>query len=75
MGVSLHYNHPNSLFTCSQDGFVRLWDLRKLDKHIWETIGHQKKNDEAAHFIQSNFDGVAISGGADSILKLYAPIN
>lgn len=75
MGVSLHSNHPNSLFTCSQDGLVRLWDLRKLKEHLWETVGHHKKNDEAVHFIQTNFDGVTVSGGADSILKVYAPIN
>jgi WD40 repeat protein len=74
MGVSMHSNHANSLFTCSQDGFVRLWDLRKLNQHIWETVGHEKKNDEAVHFIQTNFDGVTISGGADSLLKLYGPI-
>lgn len=74
MGVSMHSNHANSLFTCSQDGFVRLWDLRKLNQHLWETVGHEKKNDEAVHFIQTNFDGVTISGGADSLLKLYGPI-
>jgi len=74
MGVSLHFNNPNSLFTCSQDGFVRLWDLRKVSEYIWETMGHERKNDEAVHFIQTNFDRVAISGGADSLLKLYAPI-
>lgn len=75
MGVSLHSNQPNSLFSCSQDGYVRLWDLRRLDKQVWETVGHQKKNDEAVHFIQTNFDGVTVSGGADSVLKLYAPMN
>jgi hypothetical protein len=52
---------------------VRLWDIRKLKEHIWETLGHQKKNDEGTHCIQSNFDGITASGGADALIKIYSP--
>jgi WD40 repeat protein len=74
MGISLNWSNANSLFSCSQDGSVKLWDMRRLKEHVWESIGHQRKNDGAAHFIQTNFDGTCISGGADSLLKIYAPV-
>ncbi len=35
MGVSLNWNNANSLFSCSQDGTVRLWDMRKLKDYVW----------------------------------------
>ncbi len=72
MGVSLHFNNPNSLFACSQDGFVRFVGFKKSE---WAYLGDNRTwKKEWWSFIQTNFDGVAISGGADSLLKLYAPI-
>lgn len=45
MAVSLNWNNANSLFTCGQDGFVKLWDMRKLKDSVWQVEGHLRKND------------------------------
>jgi WD40 repeat protein len=37
MSISLNWNNPNNLFTCGQDGFVKLWDMRKLKDSVWQT--------------------------------------
>ena len=73
MSISINPNNTNNLFSCGQDGYIKLWDIRKLKDSVWETLGHNKKSDEAAHCLQTNFDGVTVSGGADSLLKVYTP--
>ena len=71
MGLAARETDANGLWSCGQDAAVKFWDLRKLDNPIWQTKAHQKKNDQAAHFIQTNFDGLTVSGGADAIVKVY----
>jgi WD40 repeat protein len=72
MSVALSWACPNSLFTCGQDGYVKMWDIRNLDQGaIWAEVTHQRKNDEAVHCLQVNYDSTLVSGGADALVKVY----
>jgi hypothetical protein len=45
MSIAINLNNSNNLFSCGQDGYVKLWDIRKLKDHVWSILGHNKKND------------------------------
>ena len=70
--------HPYELFTCGQDGAVKLWDIRKYTEvcsfkvRIQAIQAHKSKYDEAGHCVSYGKGGYAASGGADGVIKIYA---
>lgn len=72
-------NNPYELFSCGQDGLVKLWDIRKYSvvcafKVFYILIqAHKKKYDEAAHCITFGRNNITASGGADGVIKLFSP--
>lgn len=56
--------------SCSHDGNVRAWDIRKF-KCLVDIPTHRKKYDEAANvLLQHPQDMIIAVGGADGIIKM-----
>lgn len=60
------------LFSTSHDTKIRMWDVRYLGSYVQETIGSQKKWDEAMWDSLLIPDQMTLAtAGADSVIKLY----
>lgn len=65
---------PNGveMMTSSHDGTIKQWDIRKWNC-IVEYKSHLTKQDESIHCVAAHKSKmVAASGGADSLIKIYA---
>lgn len=71
-------NNPYELFSCGQDGAVKLWDMRKYSEvrsfkvRVLSIQAHKSKYDEAGHCISHGSGGLVASGGADGVIKVFA---
>ena len=70
--TSINIYNDLYLFTTSHDTKIRLWDVRDMSQPLQETLGSQKKWDEAI------LDGLFIqdlmclaTAGADSVIRLF----
>ena len=60
-----------TLVSGGHDGSIRVWDLRKMQL-LYEVPCHRKKYDESVMCMESHPSrSMLVSGGADSIIKVY----
>lgn len=70
--TSLNLFNDIYLFSTSHDTKIRMWDIRYLSNCLQETIGSQKKWDEAMwHSILIPNQLILATAGADSVIKLF----
>jgi striatin 1/3/4 len=70
--TSLNLFNDLYLFSTSHDTKIRMWDIRYLSNCLQETIGSQKKWDEAMwHSILIPNQLILATAGADSVIKLF----
>lgn len=70
--TSLNIFNDIYLFSTSHDTKIRMWDVRNMTTYVDETVGSQKKWDEAMwHSILIPDQIVLATSGADSIIKLF----
>lgn len=70
--TSLNLFNDIYLFSTSHDTKIRMWDIRNMNSCIQETIGSQKKWDEAMwHSTLITSQLMLATAGADSVIKIF----